>query len=364
MAGRSGRRRVDHSSPLVDLDLVFADDALVDAISTHSGREHGSGALLTADPLTELLGSWRRELALPPVGPLPTLNATVPRQPSAPTPARSIRPALAVAAAIAALLVGSASISAKDATPDSALWALTEVLWPSRAESVESVSHVQDALREAKSALDDHRPQDAQIALLRATVELGNVDDVDGRSNMQQEVVMLWVQAGPQNLPADTLPPEFVKVVQPTGAVTRPVAGSILPSTATAATVPAPAPAPMQAAAVASSPVAPTSQVPSRPTLAQPQLANDASALTVRSSTPVGDGSSLSTAESPQNPSVSPPAAASSAGSTPQPTPSVPSPPAPTVDDAAAPATAEHLPAPQQSAPSPTPSTVTVDASE
>ena len=33
MASRSGRRRVDHSSPLVDLDDVFADDALIDAIA-------------------------------------------------------------------------------------------------------------------------------------------------------------------------------------------------------------------------------------------------------------------------------------------------------------------------------------------
>ena len=69
--GRSGRRRQDHSSPLVDLDLVFADDRLIDRIADSpwgpAARTSSTGAhrradgvhaahtdLATADPLVEL----------------------------------------------------------------------------------------------------------------------------------------------------------------------------------------------------------------------------------------------------------------------------------------------------------------------
>ncbi len=225
MAGRSGRRRVDPSSPLVDLDAVFADDAFIDAIAAQSwgadphpladssaGRSIGSpsGAVLTVtpptmrprsvDPLTEIFQSWRQELAVEPLPAPPksvrTHGPAQQRRP--PSRNRALRPALAIAAAIAALLVGSASIASKDAPRDSPLFALTQALWPSRAASVASADQVGAILVEARFALDDGRPQDAQLALLRAAAELGRVDDVDGKSDMQQQVAALWVQAAPQ----------------------------------------------------------------------------------------------------------------------------------------------------------------------
>lgn len=352
MAGRSGRRRVDPSSPLVDLDVVFADDALVDAISARTGSGPSRGSLLTADPLTELLESWQHELAGAPLPDLPSIQATVPIEQSPTPPRRALRPALAIAAAIAALLVGSATISAKDATPDSALWAITEVLWPSRAQSVESVGHVQAALDEAKWALDDHRPQDAQIALLRATVELGNVDDVDGRSTMQEQVVTLWAQAAPQNLPLSTQPPEYVTAGRPTGTDAR--------SSATGSTVSsAPAAVPLLAAAAAPAEVLPTQISPTKQssTTAQ-QAAGDAPVPTVRpTAASVGSGSSgapdssaapsSAPAEVPSTPTASAAPAA----------PSVPStPPPPTVNNATAVVPADQPAAPAQTVPAPTPS--------
>ena len=73
--GRSGRRRQDHSSPLVDLDLVFADDRLIDRIAdspwgpaermSPGAHRRGDGAqpvrseLTAADPLAELFETWR-----------------------------------------------------------------------------------------------------------------------------------------------------------------------------------------------------------------------------------------------------------------------------------------------------------------
>ena len=148
MAGRSGRRRVNSSSPLVDLDVVFADDEWLDGIATRPwtprptlsmvgaperfrterlSAEYASGTLLTRDPLTELFENWRDELSLAPLPEPPRLGdlGRVAEPPKVPAK-RSLRPALAIAAAIAALLVGTASISSKDATPNSALWPVAD----------------------------------------------------------------------------------------------------------------------------------------------------------------------------------------------------------------------------------------------
>ncbi len=130
--GRSGRRRQDHSSPLVDVDIVFADDRLIDRIAqspwgpaerTSTGGAHRRDArrpayseLATADPLTELFETWRDELAADPMPALPRLRPTlVPQVAERPPKRRSMRPALAIAAAIAALLVGTATIGSKNA---------------------------------------------------------------------------------------------------------------------------------------------------------------------------------------------------------------------------------------------------------
>ena len=69
-------------------------------------------------------------------------DEALPHPARSPSRNRALRPALAIAAAIAALLVGSASIGSKDAPRDSPLFALTEVLWPSRAASVASADQV------------------------------------------------------------------------------------------------------------------------------------------------------------------------------------------------------------------------------
>src|SRR5690349_15562094 len=121
--GRSGRRRQDHSSPLVDLDLVFADDRLIDRISqspwgpaertpsTGGAHRREAGAFArtepaTADPLAGLFETWRDELAADPMPALPPLRPTlVPQLAERPVKRRSLRPALSIAAAIAALLV-------------------------------------------------------------------------------------------------------------------------------------------------------------------------------------------------------------------------------------------------------------------
>jgi hypothetical protein len=225
MAGRSGRRRVDHEAPLVDLEVVFADDDFVDSIAAtpwgaadtgrfavgsqsrfaaHSAR----GPLLTTDPLADLFQTWRQDLAAVPMPAPPSVRSAIEVVDTARAPAkRPIRPMLAIAAAIVALLVGSATIGSKDAAPNSALWAITKVLWPDREVSYQSSENARGAIKEARLALQAGRTQDAQLALLKATVELGKVDDSDGRGDMQQTVANLWVAAAPpQSGTSDTVP--------------------------------------------------------------------------------------------------------------------------------------------------------------
>ena len=131
-----------------------------------------------------------------------------------------MRPALAIAAAIAALLVGAASIGSKDAPRDSPLFALTTVLWPSRAVSVASADQVDAILVEARAAILDGRTQDAQLALLQATVVLGSVDVVDGKGDKQEKVAAMWVEVAPQPVNGDQ-PRESTATSRPSTPGTR-----------------------------------------------------------------------------------------------------------------------------------------------
>ena len=224
MVSRSGYRRVDPGSPLVDLDAVFADDAEIDGIAVDSGADgdahrrtgrraasKGAGAPDSGDPLMDLFRTWRQELAAVPLPPIPDVRGAMHGAGgTGDTGKRSLRPVLAVAAAITALLVGSATVGSRHAEPDSALWAVTQVLWPDHAKSVTSRQNVQVALHEAQAALATGRTQEAQLALLRAAMELGKVDDGDGRKDMADQVDLLWKVAAPQEVSSTSLAPEML----------------------------------------------------------------------------------------------------------------------------------------------------------
>ena len=294
MAPRSGYRRVGHGSPLVDLDVVFADDRLVDGIAesrpASRDRSRPRHRAPSGDPLMDLFQAWRNELtaiALPPapdvrpmIGPsigsvagsaIGPVNGLVP--PTAGSGKRSLRPALAIAAAIAALLVGTATVGSRQASPDSALWAVTQVLWPDRALSVASQHNVKDALEQAQKALNNGRTQDAQLALLRAAVELGKVDDVDGRVDMQARVDELWRAAAPQELPTLSLSPEMLAggeaaaatEVGPTTSAAAAVQRTPARSASSTSGQSGAVKAPLSPAAAAVAPVAPVVQADSSP---------------------------------------------------------------------------------------------------
>ena len=81
------------------------------------------------------------------------------------------------------------------------------MIWTDRVESVESVHQVNAALDEARSALRSGRSRDAHTALLRASAELEQVHEIDGRREMRQQVdALLLAVAPPSDQPRADLP--------------------------------------------------------------------------------------------------------------------------------------------------------------
>jgi hypothetical protein len=381
MAGRSGRRRVDPGSPLVDLDAVFADDALIDAIAgqtwggdparltapmNRAAAGSSRGSLLTVDPLTELLELWRQELAVEPIPAAPDAGrAAAPVQRRPPSRKRTLRPALATAAAIGALLVGAASIGSKDAPRESPLFVLTQVLWPSRVVSLASADQVDAILLEARTAIQDGRTQDAQLALLRAAVVLGSVDDVDGKGDRQEVVAALWVEVAPQPSSTGT-EPNSAAGTRPTTPGTRSAAPSsmtpktplaVLAAPATDSTTAAAQPAGAQVAAPQSS--GPQIVPPAASSTGAGHVAVGPGWPTAVVTPPPVDGPAVTGSAAPSTAPVVPVGTAPPVAGTTAAPPSVPStPPPPTVpvDPRAEVAASEPPSATEQSPPAPTPS--------
>lgn len=361
MARRHGRRIVDPDAPVVDLDRVLADDLQIDLIGQQHwpdavpadaprspgahravGRHHRASA---NEPLFELLDEWRLELA---GRPLPDLPLGPPPAPSRTTPARhrrrSWRPMMAVAAAIGAVLVGTVTVGAANADPRSPLWPITQMIWPARAQSIESTQQIQVALDEARVAMAAGRSGDAQRAIIRAAGELDNIDDAVVRDSMRTTVNQLWAKTGPP-------------------VASRTAWGGAAPSRAAVVTGPA---EPTRGPAAQAGPVAadPVGSTPVGP----------AGTTAVGLTAPAGQSGSADTVPSESGPaptaSAVPPV---SAASTPSTTPTTPAAPATVPDPAAvveppasSPSASSSSPpvATQQSAPTPTPTQTTPSASD
>lgn len=213
MARRPGRRPVDPDSPVVDLDRVLADDSWIDQVRRDrwtigqstggTGANRASGghrSRIEGEPLFDLLDEWRTELTHRPLPPVPTVVGPVSRPVSGSRRVRrprSLRPMLAVAAAIGAVVVGSATIGAADADPDSPFWPVTRALLPDRAASMESAGAARTSLDEARTALGSGRTREAQAALWRAADELRILPRGAEHNHLQQDLVALWVAAAP-----------------------------------------------------------------------------------------------------------------------------------------------------------------------
>ena len=228
MAGRSGRRRVDPSSPLVDLDVVFADDEWLDGIATRpwmsptdavewSVRRIDSApngcppstprrTLLTGDPLTELFENWRDELALAPLPEPPRLGdlGRDRRAAEASGQALTARPHWRSPPRSRPCWSGRRRSARRTRRPTARSGPSPTVFWPNRVASVESADRANRELDLAQVALVEGRSEEAKLALFRATEALGGVEDLDGRDGIKQQVATSVVDR--RCLPSNNLP--------------------------------------------------------------------------------------------------------------------------------------------------------------
>jgi hypothetical protein len=198
--------RPDDGDEPVDLNKVASDDVFIESLSAAPlfddvdqpvrddvhGQQFRVPSAETPPTvevqLAALLRSWQREIGATPLPPRLSDEVAVAMVRNAPLRRRSLRPMLAVAAAIGGLLIGSAAIGARSAPVDSVLFPLTQLLWGDRADSMEAADKVRDQLEAANQDLDAGHPEEAQAKLDVVTVVITKVAPRDGRENLESEV--------------------------------------------------------------------------------------------------------------------------------------------------------------------------------
>ncbi|MDQ3113723.1 MAG: anti-sigma-D factor RsdA [Actinomycetota bacterium] len=167
----------------VDLAAVQADDALLNALCGPNPSPEGSDARLT-----QVLMAWRREVDTEPMTPLvdtDTALAVVARA-RRPEPRRgSVLVPFAAAAAVLVIAFSGVGVGVRAAEPGDRLWSLTKVLYTEHARSVEAAVEVREQLKQADTALEEGRPEDAGAALQQVEQELAAVaPDEKGRAEL------------------------------------------------------------------------------------------------------------------------------------------------------------------------------------
>jgi hypothetical protein len=171
------------STPEQSLDVatITRDALLLDAL----GRSEPAPP---DDPVAAMLAAWRADLGSPdlpestapaPVDPVPSVPAqsSAGSRPGA-TSRRSHRPSFRVRATVAAAaavtaIAGALTIAAGDATPNSPLWPITQLLYPDRADSRVAEDNAQHAIDAARDALNQRQYTDAEHQLDEATDQIG-----------------------------------------------------------------------------------------------------------------------------------------------------------------------------------------------
>lgn len=191
------RRRAGGFAGHLDIAAVRADDELLDRIRADFTAGHdlfevhvGAGpGFWSVDAMETLLTAWQDELSAAPMPATPSLGKADwalrkgRRQ--------GLRPMIAVGAAICALLIGSAGVGSRLARPGDALWPLTTVLWSDRVASAHAGEKVTRQLNVASSALDLGDPTGASTALTSVSVDLPEVQSLDGHDRLSASYVQL-----------------------------------------------------------------------------------------------------------------------------------------------------------------------------
>ena len=163
-----------------------------------------------------LLRAWKDEIdAVPLPPPLDTqIVASLVR--SAPERRRSVRPMIAVAAAIAGLLMGSTAIGARSATPDdTVLWPVTQLLWGDRVEEIEASIEARKGIEEAAKAIDAGHPEAAEAALDHVTVVITRVEDSGEKATLQSDLNRVQMQLDSSLATSSAVPPVGTTSVEP-----------------------------------------------------------------------------------------------------------------------------------------------------
>ena len=316
-------RASDGADDPIDLDRVRADDALIEALRAPLFDEpagptprwnaaDGGFADLRAgsdgadDPLGQhipevspdaqvlaLLQAWRGGIDSVPLPAPPDAEVAASILRSTPPRHRSVRPVIAVAAAIAGLLIGSTAIGARSATPDDTLlWPVTQLLWGDRVDEVKASIDARQGIDEASEAIEAGYPDQAEAALDHVTVVITRVADPSESATLKSDLDRVQSQLDATRASSSSNPPVSTTSAAPgTPTTTAPPT-----SRSTAASVPVPVPPPVVSSAPAPSeivtpPATPTEvPTPSEPTLpAGPTTVEQTSAEPTPETTPAED---------------------------------------------------------------------------
>jgi hypothetical protein len=187
MTGRDGFPRAgypngDPQERPADLAAVQADDALLDLLGSGGTPSDAS------DELTCVLAAWRREVHAEPIRELVDTNtalAVIRAAARAPVRRRSpVFGSIAVAAAVLVIAFSTVGLVAKQAQPGDHLWGVTQVLYSDYARSVETAVAVRTELNEARTALQEHKPEKARASLQRVQQQLPVIGETEGRTDL------------------------------------------------------------------------------------------------------------------------------------------------------------------------------------
>ncbi|WP_280373410.1 anti-sigma-D factor RsdA [Nocardia wallacei] len=185
----------------VDIAAVRRDDALIDAIA-------GDGPVTTDSSeeyqLATLLANWRAEIVEEPLPGGPDLDAVVAavnqeigaRQTRVNVARRShlrlVRPLMGAAAAVA-LIFGGMTAFSYSAQPGDPLWRVKEVVFSQQAQTT-IAQRADNALSQAQTLLEQHRPEEAKALLASSRNTAIQVDDEKRRNELEERWNQLWAQ--------------------------------------------------------------------------------------------------------------------------------------------------------------------------
>jgi len=204
-AQRNGRTPEDweDSALPADLGAVQADDALIDALG--KPRRAGSGP---DAQLAQVLVAWRRDVDAEPVEQLVDVDTALAMVARARRPVprrRSLLVPFAGAAAALVIAFSGLGLGAKAAKPEDPLWAVTNVLYPEYARSVEA----REQLEEASAALKQGRSDEAEAALRKMDQQLAEMDpDQEDRAELEASRDQLRQRLDDRSDPASPTNPE------------------------------------------------------------------------------------------------------------------------------------------------------------